>query len=80
MQDFTGLPVQEQVKFVRQKGQYLMHRLGKSCFCTLYALGNFFVEIRYDATSYNMVGLVCVVNPTNLDEYLQTISLGDLSR
>jgi hypothetical protein len=78
LQDFTSMPTQEQVKFVRQQGRYLMHRLGQNCFCTLYAVGNFFVELRYDSTSYNMVGIVCIGNPGKLDAYLNTISINEL--
>jgi hypothetical protein len=78
LQDFTSMPTQEQVKFVRQQGRYLMHRLGQNCFCTLYAVGNFFVELRYDSTSYNMVGIVCIGEPGKLDAYLSTISINEL--
>jgi hypothetical protein len=45
LEDFVGLPIDEQAQHVRENGRYLMNREGQRTVINLYAVGTFYVEV-----------------------------------
>ncbi len=59
LEDFVGLPIDEQAQHVWEPGRYLMNRQGQRTVANLYAVASFYVEVWYDRETNSITGITC---------------------
>lgn len=69
-QDFLNLPAEEQLNTVWEKATYLKTHEDNQFRFNLYALGNFYIEIKYDIKRNSIVEKVVFKHTELLDKYL----------
>lgn len=73
--EFNALSTNDQYRQVWEQGVFLLsRRVGRSDL-TLYAIGNFFVEIRYEPSSNQLSGCRSFRSTIALEPYLNPILL-----
>lgn len=76
--DFNALPDDDRLACVWQQGTFLANRpIGRSVLC-LYALSEFFVEIRYSRDFGEITACRSFKSTIPLESYLSKIELGTL--
>ena len=72
MQDFLLLPEEEQLNTVWDKATFLKTHEDNKFRYNLYALGNFYIEIKYDIKRNTILEKVAFRHVELLDKYLLT--------
>ena len=78
LDDFVGLPINEQDYHIWEHGRYLMNREDQRTTANLYAVGSCYVEICYDRHQNGITAITCFDDVYKLDMYLKGISLDGL--
>ncbi len=78
LEEFEQLPVDEQAQHVWENGRYLMNRQGQRTTANLYAVGSFYVKVKYDREQNNITAITCFDDVGKPDAYLNGISLDGL--
>ena len=68
--DFLNLPAEEQLNTVWEKATYLKSMEDSKFRFNLYALGNFYIEIKYDIKRNSILERVVFRQTELLDKYL----------
>ena len=79
LEDFVGLPIDEQAHHVWEHGRYLMNRECQRTTANLYAVSAFYMEIWYDREQNSITAITCFDDVSKLDSYLKGISLDGLA-
>jgi hypothetical protein len=68
--DFTALPADRQLDTLYRTGSILANRYEAADIWLLYALHDFFVELRYDAFTNELRQVLAFRQPARLEPYL----------
>lgn len=69
LKEFLGLPDACQYDIIFEQGIFLAERYEESREYSLYAVGRFFVELKYEAEDNRIVGKEAFIAGKNLDCY-----------
>lgn len=75
---FAGLSISEQALYLWDNGEYLLSRQGETSTAVLYAVDDFFVEVRHDDETGAITEIVSIDSFVRLDAYLKAVSLKGL--
>ncbi|MDJ1485942.1 hypothetical protein QNI16_36010 [Cytophagaceae bacterium YF14B1] len=73
---FAQLPLNEKAELTWQKGTFLTCQMLESHSLSLYALGDFYVELVYDPENNRIVDLTAFKDTSGLAPYLDKIKIG----
>lgn len=76
--EFNALPESERLAHVWERSTYLLRRQLGTCWLNLYAVGDFFVEIRYDSGQNQITACRSFRSTMVLEAYLSQIDLATL--
>lgn len=76
---FSQLPLNQKAQMSWQQGTFLTCQIQESHSLSLYALGDFYVELVYDPNKNEIVDLTAFKDMGKLAVYLDKVSLGELS-
>jgi len=75
---FAEMSIPEQAHYLWDNGDYLLSRQGENSTSVLYAVDNFFVEVRYDDETGTITEIVSIDSVVRLEAYLKAVSLRGL--
>lgn len=76
--EFNALPESERLAHVWDRSTYLLRRQVGTCWLNLYAVGDFFVEIRYNPRQNLITACRSFRSTMVLEAYIVQIDLPDL--
>ena len=76
--EFNALPESERLAYVWERSTYLLRRQLATCWLNLYAVGDFFVEVRYDTEQNQITACRSFRSTILLESYLARIDLTTL--